>query len=153
MVDSQAQSLFLQSNKGRWALVTTRNFPLGPPSASVQSSTAKGHDAICYGSRERLVGGDSVCSLPHIPMWVALWRSGTLRSGALRGMAAATFPFSTCRKADGLTVMLHSWALRSKSLHASSHNMSDQSTWTTVTTPKCFSKSATIYSSRLKVCK
>lgn len=124
MVNSQAQSLFLQGNQGRWALLTTRNFPVRHPKAGIRrhgSSTygpaSERHctpDAVSYGSGEGHVRWGSVCSLAHIPTWVAPGSSGTLRSRALLGLAV--FPFNTCRKAEGLTVMLHFWALRNKSL-------------------------------------
>lgn len=115
MVNSQAQGLFLQSDKGRWALLATSNFPIGPPKAGIRrhgaSSTysPKGHgcpDAVSYRSREGLVRRDIVCSLAHIPIWVAPGPSGTHGRGALLGLAVLP-----C----GLKVMLHFCALRNKS--------------------------------------
>lgn len=115
MVNSQTQSLFLQSNQGRRALLTTRNFPVSPPKAriprhrpSTYGPAAERHctpDAVSYGSREGHVRRDSVCSLAHIPTWVAPGCSGPLGSRAPLGLAL--FPFNTCRKDGGLTVMLH----------------------------------------------
>lgn len=121
MVNSQAQSLFLQSNECRWTLLTARNFPLSPPKAGspwhrppADSPRAERHpDAGSYGSREWYVGRDSVSSLPHIPLRVTPGPPGTLRSRAPFGLAVCAF---SCRKADGLTVMLQFWALRNKSL-------------------------------------
>lgn len=122
MVDSQAQSLLLQSNKGRWALLATRHFSVGPPKAgtgrgwaSVDGPTSKEHgtpDAVSHGRVEGLVGRGIVCSLAHIPMWVTRGPPSPLRSGALLGLVV-----SSCRKADWRTVMLHFWwALWNKSL-------------------------------------
>lgn len=124
MVNSQAQSLLLESNKGRRALLTTRNFPVRPPEAGIHRHAGPAYgparrgqgapDAVSHGPRKGLVGRDSVRSLAHIPTWAASGPTGTLRSGALLGLAV--FPVSSCRKAAGLTVMLHFWALRNKPL-------------------------------------
>lgn len=52
MVNGQAQSLLLQSNEGRGALLATRNFPVGSPEAWIRrhgaptySPTGGGHGA------------------------------------------------------------------------------------------------------------
>lgn len=122
MVDSQTQSLLLQSNKSRGALLTARNFPIGPPSAGMQGQgrapadcpTSKRHPyAFSKRSWKGLVGRDLARSLAHIPLWVVPEPPGALGSGALLRLAPS--PTAEGRKAAGVTVMLHFWALRNRS--------------------------------------
>lgn len=119
MVDGQTQSLLLQSNKSRGALVAGGNFPLGPPRAGMQrQGRAPPHRPASerhpYPLPERpwqgLVGRDLARSLAHIPVRVAPGGPpGALWSGALLRLAQC--PAAERRKAAGVTVMLHCWVL------------------------------------------
>lgn len=132
MVHSQTQGLFLQSNQGRWALLTTSNFPLRlpeagavRPGASAQSPGAEPHRRIDAlpdgGAGEGAVGAEtsSLRSQGQVGIRVTLppasgaYRSGTLLVGLLSSLCC----FNAREKSSGLTVMLHFTALRDESEH------------------------------------
>lgn len=116
MMNSQTQSLLLQRNKGRRALLAPRNFPFRSPKARIHrhgaptySPTGGGHgapDAVSQTPREGLVRRDSVRSLAHVPMWVASGSTAALRREA-HPAGLAVSPVRARGEAGGLTVMLH----------------------------------------------
>lgn len=114
MVHSQAQGLLLESDEGRRALVTARNFPVGPPGARIRrhGAPARGPAAGAHGApdalsqtpRQGLVRRDGVRSLAHLGlMWVASGPPAALRNRAQLGLP----PVHARREAAGLAVMLH----------------------------------------------
>lgn len=115
MVHGQTQSLLLERNQRRRALLAARNFALGSPERSARrhGATARrptdgGHgapDALPETPRERLVRRDGVGSLAHIPVRVAPCPAAALRSQAHLGLGV--WPVS-----PGLTVMLRFCALK-----------------------------------------